>query len=528
MPWVDWRWCAEVDSFACAVMAARHPRVNNLGDVNGVDWNDIARTEPVDLLVFGSPCQSFSLAGRRLGFCDPRGNLALVALGVVQVLQPAFFLFENVPGLLSSSGGRDFGCFLGQVEECGYGWAYRVLDAQFFGVPQRRRRLFLVGYRDPVTGIGDWRVAASVLFDRPGVFGHPSPRRKARAAVARAVTASTGGCSAKEQQLTFVDADGKPLNALCFGGGNTSGEIDVATCLTRHHTRQDFDTETFAVVGPLCSHSAEHGHAMTTQQAAEAGHVVPHPLRDAPGEPLIVEEDNQNGVRLSRQAGSIRASAPGTKPGGSLLLAFDCKQDGRCDDDVAPTLRAMGHNGGNANGGGQIGVAYAFQPRIGRSGRGQPSEIVPALGGASAGAGATSDSRPCVAVSLKLDNGSAQPICGVEIAPTIRQGAGPNGTANVGVFTRYAVRRLTPRECERLQGFPDDYTLIEYRGTPAADGPRYRALGNSMAVPVVAWIGRRIEMANRLVAELRQSGTLESAHNERPGLLDQAGAPEAA
>lgn len=532
MPWVDWRWCAEVDNFACAVMAARHPRVTNLGDVNGVDWDDIARTEPVDLLVFGSPCQSFSLAGRRRGFCDPRGNLALVALGVVQVLQPAFFLFENVPGLLSSSGGQDFGACLGQVEECGYGWAYRVLNAQFFGVPQRRRRLFLVGYRDPVSGVGDWRIAASILFDRPGVFGHPSPRRKTRAAVARAVTASTGGCSAKEQQLTFVDGDGRPLNALCFGGGNTSGEIDVATCLTRHHTRQDFDTETFAVVGPLCSHSAQHGHAMTTQQAAEAGHVVAHPL------------------------------------------AFDCKRDGRGANDVAPTLRAMGHDAGHANAGGQVavaypldlrnagrdanrhggvnrqgcgvgdadapapacttgpvaGVAYAFQPRIGRSGRGQPSEIVPALGGASAGAGATSDSRPCVAVSLKLDNGSAQPIGGVEIAPTIRQGAGPNGTANVGVFTRYAVRRLTPRECERLQGFCDDYTLIEYRGKPAADGPRYRALGNSMAVPVVAWIGRRIEMADRLIAELRRRATSDDGdtHNERPGLVEQAGAPEAA
>lgn len=374
--------------------------------------------------------------------------------------------------------------------------------------------------------------------------------------------------------MTFVDADGKPLNALCYGGGNTSGEIDVATCLTRHHTRQDFDTETFAVVGPLCSHSAQHGHAMTTQRAAEAGHVVAHALPDGPGEPLIVEEDNQNGVRLSRQAGSIRASAPGTKPGGSLLLAFDCKRDGRSAEDVAPTLRAMNNDGGHANAGGQVavaypldlrnagrdadrrggvnrqgcgigdadapapacttgpvaGVAYAFQPRIGRSGRGQPSEIVPALGGASAGAGATSDSRPCVAVSLKLDNGSAQPIGGMEIAPTIRQGAGPNGTANVGVFTRYAVRRLTPRECERLQGFSDDYTLIEYRGKPAADGPRYRALGNSMAVPVVSWIGRRIEMADRLIAESRRRATSDDGetHNERPGLLEQAGAPEAA
>jgi len=230
------------------------------------------------------------------------------------------------------------------------------------------------------------------------------------------------------------------------------------------------------VVGPLCSHSAEHGHAMTTQQAVEAGHIVTHgvqtrhdAIQDGTGcgVPLVVEEDNQNGVRLSRRAGSIRANAPGTKPGGSLLLAFDCKQDGRGAEDVAPTLRAMSHDGSHANAGGQIGVAYpldmrnaqrnaekrdalnrqgcgvgeegdpahpctagqvhgvayAFQPRIGRSGRGQPSDVVPALAGADAGA--TSDSRPCVAVSLKLDNGSAQPIGGVEVTPTIRQGPGP-------------------------------------------------------------------------------------------------------
>jgi DNA (cytosine-5)-methyltransferase 1 len=209
------------------------------------------------------------------------------------------------------------------------------------------------------------------------------------------------------------------------------------------------------------------------------------------------------------------------------------------------------------------GVAMAFQPRIGRSGRGQPSEIASALGGASAGA--TSDSRPCVAVpvsasvtsaspstsahaspsvspsvsastpepehaiSLKLDNGSSQPIGGVELTPPLCQGGGPNGAANVAVYTRYAVRRLTPRECELLQGFPADYTLIDYRNKPAADGPRYRVLGNSMAVPVVAWIGRRIAMMDQLLTEWQRDGSAlcggdGDGHNEPFGLLELAGA----
>ncbi len=119
MPWVDWRWSAEVDPFASAVLTARHPGTKNLGDVTKVNWDEIAHTEPVELLVFGSPCQSFSLAGKRRGMDDPRGELAIVALGIVQKVRPRWFIFENVPGLLSSASGRDFGALLGQVEQCG-------------------------------------------------------------------------------------------------------------------------------------------------------------------------------------------------------------------------------------------------------------------------------------------------------------------------------------------------------------------------------------------------------------------------
>jgi DNA (cytosine-5)-methyltransferase 1 len=219
------------------------------------------------------------------------------------------------------------------------------------------------------------------------------------------------------------------------------------------------------VVGPLCANAGGHGHTGGGQQAAYSGHIVTHPL--------TARHDS---------------SPDGTGRGVPIVpVAFDSKRNPN-PGEVSPALRAMGHDASHANAGGQVAVAYqchggnvgpmgtlrtgsgnvtsgvpfTFQPRVGRSGRGMPSDVVPALAGGSAGTGATSDMRPCV-------------------------------------VARYAVRRLTPRECERLQGFPDDYTLVPFRGKPAKDGPRYRALGNSMAVPVMAWIGRRIEMCESVL-----------------------------
>ena len=169
-PHIDWRWCAEIDPFACALLAERFPDLRNLGDVNRIEPDAV---EPVDLVVFGSPCQSFSVAGNRGGAADPRGALAFVALGIIGRIRPRWVVFENVPGLLSSASGRDFGAILGALAKCGYGLAYRILDAQFFGVPQRRRRVFVVGC------LGDWRAAAAVLFERDGLRRDPPPRREA-------------------------------------------------------------------------------------------------------------------------------------------------------------------------------------------------------------------------------------------------------------------------------------------------------------------------------------------------------------
>ncbi len=153
---------SEIEKFPCAVLNHHFPSVPNFGDMTKfMEWPNVG----IDLLVGGTPCQSFSLAGLRRGMVDPRGNLALVYLAILDKYRPQWCIWENVPGVLSSSGGRDFGSFLGALGQLGYSFAYRVLDAQHFGVPQRRRRVFVVGH------LGDWRRAAAVLFEREGVRG---------------------------------------------------------------------------------------------------------------------------------------------------------------------------------------------------------------------------------------------------------------------------------------------------------------------------------------------------------------------
>ena len=168
---------SEIDKFPSEVLKHHYPSVPNLGDMTKYkEWKDDLAP---DLLVGGTPCQSFSVAGLRKGMDDPRGNLALTYVGIAEKYKPQWFIWENVPGVLSSSGGKDFSSFLSAMADIGYGIAYRVLDAQFFGVPQRRRRVFVVGY------FGDWRPAVSVLFEPSSVFGHtPKGRKKGKGTTA--------------------------------------------------------------------------------------------------------------------------------------------------------------------------------------------------------------------------------------------------------------------------------------------------------------------------------------------------------
>ena len=166
------QWFSEIDQFPSDVLKHRYPAVPNLGDMTKLNSNETFINSTIDVLVGGTPCQSFSVAGLRKGLADPRGNLMLTFLSLADAKKPRWVIWENVPGVLSSNGGKDFGTFLGALGELGYGFAYRVLDAQYFGVAQRRRRVFVVGY------LGDWRPAAAVLFESESLQRDSKPSRK--------------------------------------------------------------------------------------------------------------------------------------------------------------------------------------------------------------------------------------------------------------------------------------------------------------------------------------------------------------
>ena len=371
---------SEIEAAPRSVLAHHYPDVPLHGDFTTIGANEY---EPIDLLVGGTPCQSFSVAGLRGGLDDDRGNLALEFLRLAQRTRPKWLVWENVPGVLSSNGGRDFGSILGGLVECGYGFAYRVLDAQYFGVAQRRRRVFVVGY------LGDWRPAAAVLFERHSLQGHSAPSRKKGQEVAGYTASSFGGYREGCGTLRANGGD--------YGGG----------------------TETVIAHWP--------------------SEVAPT-LNAAFGSKLGLEDQHIRGG-----AGLFVNGKVSTHGGGF---------------DVTPTLTSNGDaHSGFRDEHGLVPTAYS---------------IMPMNGGKDYKARQTDVAQPLMA-------------------------GGPVGGNQGGDFIAHqAVRRLTPRECERLQGFPDDYTLVPHRNKPMSDGPRYKALGNSMAVPVMRWIGERIQMVQKL------------------------------
>jgi DNA (cytosine-5)-methyltransferase 1 len=324
--WHDLGWIpvgfSEIEPFPSAVLAHRFPDVKNYGDMTKYKEWDI---EPgtVDVLVGGTPCQSFSVAGLRKGLDDPRGNLMLVYLGLAEHLRVPWLVWENVPGVLSSNGGRDFGTFLGALGQLGYRWSFRVLDAQHFGVPQRRRRVFVVAH------LGDGSDPAKVLFEPESLRGDTAKGGKARQGAPRG--AGKGAPSG-----------GRPFRMTAFG--QYEDDDSGSTCKQR-----DYKDATDLVVQPVAMRESGQGYWL--------------------------------------------------------------------EDTVSGTIDASMGQSGHAN---RVATIAVAQPTM-------------------------------------------------------------------------AVRRLTPRECERLQGFPDDWTLIPWRGKPAPDGPRYKAMGNSMAVPVMRWIGQRLD-----------------------------------
>ncbi|HAV1651708.1 TPA: phage N-6-adenine-methyltransferase [Enterobacter hormaechei subsp. xiangfangensis] len=391
-------WFSEIEPFPSVVLAHHWPEVTNLGDMTKIaDAVRAGEVEAPDVLVGGTPCQAFSIAGLREGLSDDRGQLTLSYVELANAIDAkrrergepqAIIVWENVPGVLSSKDNA-FGCFLAglagessELQPAGGKWthagcvsgperviAWRVLDAQFFGVAQRRRRVFVVASArrgfDP----------AAVLFELDSVRRDSAPRRETQKAVAALTARGVGTCGADDNQA-------QAGHLIAFGGGNTAGHIDVATACTAHGIRLDFDTETFAVHGT---------------QDPDTNRELAHTLgRNNGQENAIVTEPFTLAIR-GRSEGST----------------VEVRNDGTANALLTP-------NGGRA-GMGVGAIGWGMQ-----------------------------------------------------------------------------VRRLTPIECERLQGFPDNHTLIGWRGKDAdecPDGPRYKAIGNSMAVPVMRWIGERIAAA---------------------------------
>jgi DNA (cytosine-5)-methyltransferase 1 len=528
--------------------------VINAGDFTRIGATDV---RAIDLLAGGTPCQSFSVAGKRAGLDDPRGNLAIEFARLAGRLRPLWLVWENVLGVLSIDDGRTFGAFLGMLVELGYGIAYRVLDAQHFGVPQRRRRVFVVGH------LGDWRAAAAVLLDAACLSGHPPPRREARQGTAGGVEVGPAGGRLTDTSPT-IDAgckDGFVRNQL--GVGVLSSTDETSHCLNAGGMgRQDYETETLIAhalsadgfdasedgtgrgtpivpVAICTAHTQSHGSGFSddvarTLESSGGAQAVAFNLRGREGGAMPEASDMP----------SIRSAAGGST---NSYVAFSAKDYGADANEIAPTLRGMGHDTSHSNGGGQLAIAFSTNQRGEVRERSVHGSLNSSRGGGnqvdgvlqSRTAETTEDYATSVAFTLHGSDGTASAASSTEIAGSLRTRAPgsienssttavmqelpvaspltasygkqvdssdtSNGPLNL-LQSQVAVRRLTPRECERLQGFPDDYTLVEYRGKLAADGPRYKALGNSMAVPVMRWIGQRIAAVDAILRDQHDNG----------------------
>lgn len=349
---------SEIEPFPCAVLAERWPDVPNLGDITKIDWKEEI-DGAIDLVVGGSPCQSFSVAGKREGLKGASG-LMFEYIRCVQELRPRWFLWENVPGALTSEDGGAFGQLLREMDELGYSLAWRVLDAQFFGVAQRRRRLFLVGHLGAES-------PAEVLFEPDCLSGNPQSSREKRKELARRAGRSAACAGFKYSAAPRA---------------NTIGYAEEqANTLTA-------DWHAPAVL-PL-SGTDQHHMAMSQYGKEVAGCLT------ARGD-----------------------SSPCADRGQNIVCMTGTQAHCHISDEIAGCLTAH-----------------------------------------------------MVASETEGKSMGANPML---------------------------VRRLTPLECERLQGFPDGHTLIGWKGKPAEecpDGPRYKAIGNSMAVPVMRWIGKGIAVVD--------------------------------
>ncbi|MBC7201532.1 MAG: DNA cytosine methyltransferase [Pseudomonas balearica] len=451
---LGWRgmWLSEIEPFPSAVLAHRWPDIPNLGDMTLLARRVLAGSiKAPDVLVGGTPCQAFSIAGMRAGLTDPRGALTIKYVELADAVDhvrptgaECAVVWENVPGVLSDKGNA-FGCFLGAlvgesdaIEPAGGRWtdagcvygprrtaAWRVLDAQYFGLAQRRRRVFVVASAragfDP----------AAVLFEPEGVRrDHPPRRGEGQDVAGRAPFGPAHQCGCGCIYGLSLGAYGCPscegeegpavevlAGVPAFGGENQADSLFQTGTLTAHGQRNDFASETFCVAPTLAGGGRKAGGYSYDDIPLTAG-------------------------TLTREAFSGGA---GGRPEGAAAGHFI----------VAGTLQSSGRAAGSVT-------------------------------------------QQDAHAGLLVVHGTQDPCLLVDQAHPLGRNHGQENAVCVtdSITPARGVRRLTPRECERLQGFPDDYTLIPWRGKSAEecpDGPRYKSIGNSKAVPVVQWIGRRIQ-----------------------------------
>jgi DNA (cytosine-5)-methyltransferase 1 len=465
---------AEIEPFPSAVLAHHYPHVPNRGDFTTI------RDERADLLVGGTPCQSFSVAGLRGGMADARGNLALEYLALAGRLRPRWLVWENVPGVLSADRGRALGAFLGGLAELGYGFAWRVLDAQYAGLAQRRERVFVVGH------LGDWRRAAAVLLERASLRGDPAPSRATRQDFAHDVAPSLGA-SGRGFERAGETRGQNPVVAMALNAKGGTGRLDAESESLIPIQEVGKRTHSGGTGKNGCGIGRDGDPMFSLLGSAQ--HAIAHSLRadgfDASedgtgrGTPLVPISVCMGSDPIYAHDLAMPQTARNGDPG---VVAFSCKDRGADAGEVAPTLRGMGHSASHANGGGQIAVAFDLAQVTSPTHRRQPTDLAGAL---------HRKGTEHVAFNLRGRDGGSMPEQ-AELA-SVRAASGGSSRSYVASM---AVRRLTPTECERLQGFPDGYTLVLHRGKLAADGPRYKALGNSMAVPVMRWIGERIALVD--------------------------------
>ncbi len=505
-------WQIEIDKHASAVLAHHWPEVTRYGDITSLDPSTLA---PVDLICGGFPCQDLSVAGRRQGLGGARSGLFWELLRIVAVLRPRWILLENVPGLLSSNRGRDLGTVLTAVGDLGYGWAYRVLDAQWFGVGQRRRRWFLVGC------LGHRTSAAAILLEPDGVPGDPPPRRTP-GPVAPTIPSSGAGVGRTGNQRT--EADFLVTAATLTGGSAATPGVNAPG----RHQEDDVNLVTQALTGTFANGGAD-------DNKAQAGFLVPtvgYALRSDPGGTgpghnvtYIPIQDVRGGTRDKTDAGQ----GIGIAAEGAPMYTLNATEQHAVA--VALTGHAGHHYDGESETFVPLGVGLGSYPVVGAglaptmTGRnGDPGCVTHALTaeGADASEDGTGRGTPLVGGTLKQtaqafstnQRGEAR-VRDVHGSLT----ASHSGTQGDGVAQRMAVRRLMPLECERLQGFPDDWTRWGVRDGAVvdldaertaypkrtdppqeiADSPRYRMIGNAVAVPVVRWIFERIAAVERSV-----------------------------